>query len=1104
MRKITIFLAAGELSLEKERSEITALIKSLNTRYSSKGIRLKLFKTGSEVQYTAENFNNSEMVFLVAYNELSKEDLDCFNKAIEKFQVQDSPKIVTYFKMSENPSKELLDFMNHLDKDIGHYYSLYDNIDNLKYRILLNLLSLESNLKIEYKNSKIMLEDEEVGTISDLPCMKNNKTLQSLKEKLEQTEDEYYKAMAKSAKEKTKENRNAVAKLYFELDNLQEEFEKLEENIFSAMINLANNTAKSGLSKMQILAYKYLEEGNYDEANAVLDFKKIKKSIDHTQELLEKAKLAKLELEKLQRQNVDTILQKIQTLQLMLNFPNRFDEIENLYNEAMTAEKNAEIEAIATYEYAQYLYNQNEYDKAIEIFSQLLKNNNEENEKKSDILDYLGLNCSANKSYYEAENAFVKSLEIREKLCENGEGFKTKFALGKLHISNLYSTMNEHEKAKNAMAVALKIYEDFCESNPNFDKSELVNIYNQFSKLLKEVNNYSDAKKIAKKAIEIYENLTEEQANSCQVYLADAYNNLAGIYNITQKVLKSSETYLKAIEIYENLYEKNPRAFELNLANAYYNMANHYINWKGYNLAYDILIKAMPIYDELSEKNPKAYLPILADGYNKMGDLYNGEDGEKLYLIALQIREKLYAENKEVYAKDLMEVYKNLSTFYKNDKNYEKAKDYGFKSLNIIKSLSEKNKEIYSVNLAENYYNLADLYLNLKSFDKAKGFFHESLEIYEELKIENPIVFTENTMYNYAKLSVVYLELKEFETSKKMAEKAIDLDNNYHGKRLFLSDPKVLAKEILEKDTAIIKIIELKEKREKAISSELVDIYCELYEQYKIVSDKENSLDVIIKAVEICKKLYEENKIEHELLTIKSFSLLGNYHCEMDENEKAEMNYLKIFEFCKNANQQNEKPAKFSKANNSYNLAILYKKMQKKDDCEKMFLASTEQMKILFSENYTDKIAKENLNKYYDALFSFYIENEDLEKAEDLCLDYLQFCLDINEDEERLNPRKTFVKYKDIADIYEKKNDFSTAVEMHLQLIKIYELFGIDEFISSDYFTIAHIYLQNSEYKKAKEYLLICLELYQKNNKTRDFEETLALLENVNKLLYWD
>ncbi|MFI3141910.1 MAG: tetratricopeptide repeat protein, partial [Clostridia bacterium] len=461
MKNVVIFLAAGEESLDSERIEITRLVQKLNQIYKrkAKNIKLKLFKTGTDAEFTKENFENSEMMFLISCDVLNIQDLECFHLAFERFQVNDTPRIATYFKKSETKNQEVIDFMNDLDKNNKHYYSEFETVSELNNKILLNLISLEDNPKLEYIDNKILFESEEVGTLEGLNCILNNKLLQQLKGELFELDKELYAANGRKMENNTQATRNEVRRLQNESQKMQETVEKLETSILDAMLDLAKMSTKSNLQPMQIQAYKYLEQGDYQKADAILDFEQIKHNMNHKSKLIKYHDESGEYLRKDQVSNIEAILTKIKTTTMCVEISDRFERIKEFYETAMQTEKEDKLVPTATCEYANYLYDQNKFSESIGVANCLLEYYQNDDVNKSDILNLLGICYAGQYDFKNTEQMYNQAIEIRERLAkESPAAFEPNLADSYNNLANLYSDTQRNTQAEQMYKQAIEIY----------------------------------------------------------------------------------------------------------------------------------------------------------------------------------------------------------------------------------------------------------------------------------------------------------------------------------------------------------------------------------------------------------------------------------------------------------------------------------------------------------------------------------------------------------------------------------------------------------------------------------------------------------------------
>ena len=142
MKEINIFLASSIDDLKYDRQEIGNFIRKLNDIYMP-DIYFRLFMCEDESDVMSkirkqEEYNEmvkkSQFFFVIFYTKAGEYTVEEFNIALNEFKEKNSPKIVTYFKelaSGEQPSEDVKNFMNRLDKELGHYYNMYSSIDTV-------------------------------------------------------------------------------------------------------------------------------------------------------------------------------------------------------------------------------------------------------------------------------------------------------------------------------------------------------------------------------------------------------------------------------------------------------------------------------------------------------------------------------------------------------------------------------------------------------------------------------------------------------------------------------------------------------------------------------------------------------------------------------------------------------------------------------------------------------------------------------------------------------------------------------------------------------------------------------------------------------------
>ncbi|MEO8174596.1 MAG: hypothetical protein ABI581_15990 [Sediminibacterium sp.] len=157
METIRIFIASSS-ELEQERKEFREFLGIENDRLHTKGVYLELIQwenfldTVSPISLQDEYnkaLKNSQIVICLFFTRAGKYTQEEFDMALQQFKETGSPLIYTYFKSgapepdpSDQLALDLTKFKKRLS-DIGHFYTIYNNIDDLKYQFRKQLDRLE-------------------------------------------------------------------------------------------------------------------------------------------------------------------------------------------------------------------------------------------------------------------------------------------------------------------------------------------------------------------------------------------------------------------------------------------------------------------------------------------------------------------------------------------------------------------------------------------------------------------------------------------------------------------------------------------------------------------------------------------------------------------------------------------------------------------------------------------------------------------------------------------------------------------------------------------------------------------------------------------------
>jgi hypothetical protein len=173
METTRIFIASSS-ELSQDRKDFHEFLAIENDRLHKKGVYLELdqwehFLDAVSPTRLQDEYNkrvkNAHILICLFYTKAGKYTIEEFDIALNQFKETGTPLIYTYFKSgapepdpNDQSAKDLIDFKKRLS-DIGHFYTVYNNIDDLKYQFRKQLDRLEDKgfivLKDEVKKETL-------------------------------------------------------------------------------------------------------------------------------------------------------------------------------------------------------------------------------------------------------------------------------------------------------------------------------------------------------------------------------------------------------------------------------------------------------------------------------------------------------------------------------------------------------------------------------------------------------------------------------------------------------------------------------------------------------------------------------------------------------------------------------------------------------------------------------------------------------------------------------------------------------------------------------------------------------------------------------------
>ena len=624
MKKIHILFGTTIVNQKKELEEMLEFIDKCNLSFEydySVNLVCDVLNDYSILKY-------SEMCIFIFFDKSSKKNIEEIDFAYNFFKqnANNKPKIYIYFKKNNDLkfSDEIVNVMSIVDQTYKHFYSLFDNIDTVKLRILLNLKFQEMDyIELKCSDDSITLNDNSLLNVANIDEYKKNIGLENLKREYELINEEYLemKPIFSSGffNDEFKNKYIEVTTKRIKILNL---IDNLKIDIFNLSLGISNNIVHGNVTMRMNEAIRLFENGDLEGAISILNIDDIEKEFEKIEENQRRASIIFI------REH----LLAIDILIAMYNYPNRFKEIEERFKKVTSVALKFDVELDCLFLEAKYYYNQKEYLLSEELFEKCLK--------KYEEISYDNLIIQRSHRY----------------------------------LGNIYRNTYRYEKALEEYLYVLSLHKDIKTYD---DKKDLALIYNNLALAYKKLNDLDKAKYYILKSIEIREELIKG-SNPPYYDLVMGYNNLGSIYNACGEHKEALEIYQKSLILKNDKLDLTNENNIASIALNYNNIAMTYKDLKNYSECEKYYIKALEIKKELFVSNPIQTTESLIIGYKNLGILYIEMDDnykaeanlmEAIKLVRKMLTEKKYAEKK------LILLYKYLLVVYEKDNRMKEIED---------------------------------------------------------------------------------------------------------------------------------------------------------------------------------------------------------------------------------------------------------------------------------------------------------------------------------------------------------------------------------------------------------------------------------------------
>ena len=578
IKKIRLFLTSSLRELDRDVEELGAFVCDLNDRYTPQNLYFQLNISGEEDltgdvnDIEIKTVQDSELFYIIFHDEPQNRAKAEFDAAYSAFRAKKTPKIITYYKKLEgdSPGQSAMAFMDKLRNELGHFNSKYTHMDTVKLNIILQLKSLGlDHIEIEVKDSAIIVDGKKTLMLDNIPVLFNNKNLAALKEEYSAADRESRELFIKSRE--NPDDTEAYEKCMqqsVKRNNLKEAICELQKNMLKMETDFFVKANNGYITPKLIKARQLFEDGDTEGAKLLLDFKTMVDEDNRDDEIFS-------EIQKKKSAEVNEYLYFANIRKTEVYDPSRFEDIEQYYEQAVKNEEKYNLtERNAALEYAGYLVMQkNDYTKAAHFAEIYLRSHTNAAADSVDlaVVYLLFAKCHHKFGQYDqAEENYIKAIDIYEKLYENNLKYGWLFAMNLRCLATLY----EDEKIQR------------------YEEAEQIYLY--MNEIAMNVN-------------------TDVDENTAAERYARIFGGLGNLY-ISMKRYKEAENLLfDAMDLHEYLSEVNPDVYEPLLCRNYAAVTKLYFVTRNYESAYNYNKKIKAMLEKLVMVNPSLYEPEYAE-----------------------------------------------------------------------------------------------------------------------------------------------------------------------------------------------------------------------------------------------------------------------------------------------------------------------------------------------------------------------------------------------------------------------------------------------------------------------------------------------------------
>lgn len=712
---VYIFLASSIKEDAQQQCRIENFIWHMNLEFTHKyNVSVRPLNSGNNTKADINDaINKSAMCFFIVFGNVESDVIEELKLAKKRLDESKSPRIYVYFKTVDgDEANSVRQFKEYLDGELNHFYGLFNDIDTIKLRILLNLAILKDGSKeVAFKDGKCFLGDSLMLDVQNVSEFVNNKKLSELKAELAETSAQFRTLKIDYERDPSDER---ICKAYYTVagryDALKNSIATLEDDIFSVSLSMSRDEADGEFTDKQRRAYKLFMAGDVEKAVAVLD---MEDSINAYTRAAKRAKQAAVNV-------IAEGRQKINFLKTMHLYAGRDKIIDETYLQLLPIATEQRVELGVYNEYALFLRNCEKHDEALKQAKKL--------QMLYDIFDWRN------------------KLDVAENLTL---------------LAMIYGDLSDCQQ--NTIECSLKcieIREEFLKEN-DYDEANYIGLARTCT-ALGDIYRRANTPDLAEKYLSRAEFLFGELESRTDKYITEQAECFItrGINFAEQYLLKRAFTQFGfAISIWDRHKTDDPHAQYVK-SSAYQNQASQLKKEGRFGEAISKFNDALAIRKELTELNPARYTTALAHSYQGLGNVYRALNAWDTALYnfneALKMRLGICAVNAGAHEVELSDSYIKICGILLDKGCPDEAMEYLQKGYEIRRRLYEVSPKTYERWYAQTLFEFGRYYEQKGNLTEAENYYNQAFAIRIKISSENLEPNIEGLHDSFTKIKQLY------------------------------------------------------------------------------------------------------------------------------------------------------------------------------------------------------------------------------------------------------------------------------------------------------------------------------------------------------------